>query len=167
MIYIKKIIKNLMFLLIPLVCLGQEDLERFKLYPTENIYTLLKLDSSNGQLWQVQYSVGDVVPSVVVLSNRKFSKSVEEITEEYNEDVKYWEEHIMCAPELSSSQIENSKPISLDVRLRYESIAKIGRFKLYPTKNIYNFILLDVVDGRTYQVQWNIDENKRIVSMLY
>ncbi|MGM9776095.1 MAG: hypothetical protein ACI3ZG_04925 [Candidatus Coprenecus sp.] len=36
-----------------------------------------------------------------------------------------------------------------------------GRFFLYPTENSYNFILLDQIDGRVWQVQWNQDESKR------
>ena len=36
-----------------------------------------------------------------------------------------------------------------------------GRFFLYPTENTYNFILLDQIDGRVWQVQWNQDESKR------
>ena len=160
--------KNLIFfVLIPFSCFGQEDIERFKLYPTQNMYTFLKLDTSNGQLWQVQYGVGDVVSSVVVLSNRKISKSVEEITEEYNKDYKYWEDIIKKDTVLSPTQIEDWKPISLEKRLAYESIAKNGRYKLYPTQNIYNFILLDVIKGYTYQVQWNIDEKKRFVNLIY
>ena len=43
------------------------------------------------------------------------------------------------------------------------SVQKNGRFKLYPTGNMYNFIMVDVIDGRTWQVQWNIDDNKRLV----
>lgn len=31
---------------------------------------------------------------------------------------------------------------------------KPGRFELYKTQNMHNFILLDKVDGRTWQVQW-------------
>lgn len=39
-----------------------------------------------------------------------------------------------------------------------------GRFELYPTQNIYNFILIDQIDGRTWQVQWSIkDENQAIL----
>jgi hypothetical protein len=157
----------LLLILIPFSCIGQEDLERFKLYPTQNIYTFIKLDSSNGLLWQVQYGVGDVTSSEVVLSNWKISKSVEEITQEYNKEYKDWEEVIMCDPKLSSIEVEKWKPISLEKRLTYESIAKIGRYKLYSTQNIYNFILLDVINGRAYQVQWNIDEKKRIVQPIY
>ena len=36
-----------------------------------------------------------------------------------------------------------------------------GRFTLYPTQNIYNFILLDQIDGRSWQVQWSIEEENR------
>lgn len=39
---------------------------------------------------------------------------------------------------------------------------KNGRFFLYPTPNIYNFILIDQIDGRTWQVQWG-KENERAV----
>jgi hypothetical protein len=37
-----------------------------------------------------------------------------------------------------------------------------GRYKMYSTKNTYNFILLDTKEGDTYQVQWHIEEDKRI-----
>lgn len=32
-----------------------------------------------------------------------------------------------------------------------------GRFNLYATQNMWTFILLDEVDGRTWQVQWSLD----------
>ena len=38
-----------------------------------------------------------------------------------------------------------------------------GRFMLQPTENIYNFIMLDQVSGKTYQVQWSFDEYNRFV----
>ncbi|WP_288351752.1 MULTISPECIES: hypothetical protein [Bacteroidales] len=31
----------------------------------------------------------------------------------------------------------------------------IGRYELYPTGNNYNFILIDTIFGRSYQVQWS------------
>ena len=42
-----------------------------------------------------------------------------------------------------------------------------GRYELYPTKNIYTFILLDTEEGYTYQVQWNTDPNKRFRIRIY
>lgn len=44
------------------------DKPRFKIYKTENIYTLLKLDTRTGTVWQVQYRMNDV-ESVVVAIN--------------------------------------------------------------------------------------------------
>ena len=38
-----------------------------------------------------------------------------------------------------------------------------GRFALFPTKNMYNFILLDTIDGSTYQVQWSWEKENRIL----
>lgn len=45
--------------------------------------------------------------------------------------------------------------------------AKPGRFFLYPTENTFNFILLDQIDGRVWQVQWNIDMDKRGIWRIY
>ena len=47
------------------------------------------------------------------------------------------------------------------IPLTDESNAKPGRFFLYPTENTFNYILLDQIDGRVWQVQWNIDKDKR------
>ena len=35
-----------------------------------------------------------------------------------------------------------------------------GRFKLYKTENIYNFLELDTKTGKIQQVQWSLDEKK-------
>ncbi len=37
------------------------------------------------------------------------------------------------------------------------------RFKLVPTKNFFTFILLDQIDGRTWQVQWSVNPSERMV----
>lgn len=94
-------------------------IERFKLFPTQNMWTFIKLDTQTGQMWQVQYSVkGD---------EGRF---------EYD---------------LNSNQL-----ITTGNKAN-------GRFELYPTQNIYNFILLDRIDGKTWQVQWSFDEENRAI----
>ena len=42
-----------------------------------------------------------------------------------------------------------------------------GRFTLYPTTNIYNFIMLDQIDGRTWQVQWSTKSENRGIIRIY
>jgi hypothetical protein len=44
---------------------------------------------------------------------------------------------------------------------------KNGRCFLYPTTNIYNFILLDQIDGRLWQVQWSAKLAQRLVDRIY
>lgn len=38
-----------------------------------------------------------------------------------------------------------------------------GRFNLYATQNMWTFILLDEIDGRTWQVQWSTNGTECIV----
>lgn len=40
---------------------------------------------------------------------------------------------------------------------------KNGRFKLVPTTNMWNFLLLDQIDGDVWQVQWSQEPKNRIV----
>jgi len=89
----------------------------YRLFTTRNKWTYIKLNTRNGQMWQVQYSLED--------NNR--------------EDA-----------------------LSLLTRVSKEE-EKNGRFFLYPTQNLYNFILLDQLDGRVWQVQWSIEEKSRMV----
>ena len=36
-----------------------------------------------------------------------------------------------------------------------------GRFALYPTENIFNFVMLDKLNGDVYQIQWSSDAENR------
>ena len=46
--------------------------------------------------------------------------------------------------------------------LTYVNDDKIdGRFELYPTENMYTFILLDKLRGFTWQAHWSIDPKER------
>jgi len=92
----------------------------YRLFSTQNKWTYIKLNTRNGQMWQVQYSLED--------------NNMEE-------------------------------PLSLMTRVSKEE-EKNGRFFLYPTQNIYNFILLDQIDGRVWQVQWSIEEKSRMVILI-
>ena len=43
----------------------------------------------------------------------------------------------------------------------------VGQYELYPTNNMYNFIMVDVINGETWQVQWNFDKEKRFAQRIY
>jgi hypothetical protein len=50
-----------------------------------------------------------------------------------------------------------------DIELVIKSEESNQRFMLLPTTNIFTFILMDQIDGRTWQVQWSVDPLKRMV----
>ena len=47
-----------------------------------------------------------------------------------------------------------------------ESEKKDGRFTLYAPQNMYNFILLDQIDGRVWQVQWSTEGDNLVIPIL-
>jgi|TARA_Y100001954_G_scaffold25491_1_gene23211 hypothetical protein len=157
--------KLILLLFIPLLSFSQEDIERYKVYDTENIYTSLLLDSATGDIWQLQIGLSDTDQVKTKLNNYAQAESVEEITNSWNKRMKEWEEEYNSKPDsiVSAEDKEYWKPYSLKETIERSIVAQNGRFKLYPTGNMWNFIMVDVIDGRTWQVQWSNKENERIV----
>jgi len=110
--------------------ISQHTAPGYKLYPTQNMWTFLELETYTGRIWQVQYSMD---------ANKRFKVSLN--TTDYS------------VFDQDSGIVDN----------RYA-----GRFELYPTQNMYTFILLDTYNGNTWQIQWSMDEDKRgIVGLIY
>ena len=105
----------------PIQIISMDSTVVYRLFATNNTYNFIKLNTRNGQMWQVQWS-------------------------------------------LKENQFET---ILSDISRVTKDEEKNGRFFLYPTTNTYNFILLDQIDGRAWQVQWNFDAEKRMVTRIY
>lgn len=43
----------------------------------------------------------------------------------------------------------------------WDELDNIGRFELYPTQNMYNFLLVDKKNGRIWQIQWSMSASSR------
>lgn len=93
---------------------------RYKMYPTENMYNLLKLDTQTGRIEQVQWSLDD---------NKEFTSTI------------------------------NSQDLSWETGM--------NSFELYPTQNMYQFVLLDKATGRTWHVQWGMEPKKRWIKRIF
>ncbi|TMI63452.1 MAG: hypothetical protein E6H07_11755 [Bacteroidetes bacterium] len=94
----------------------------YRLFATRNMYTFIKLNTRNGQMWQVQWGTESKYQYETTLSD------ISRVTKDEERN---------------------------------------GRFFLYPTTNIYTFILLDQINGRVWQVQWSTKVNERIVDRIY
>lgn len=106
---------------IPVQSISTDSAVVYRLFATRNMYTFIKLNTRNGQMWQVQWNME---------SNKRFEATLSDI-----------------------SRINGDEE-------------KNGRFFLYPTTNIYTFILLDQINGKTWQVQWG-KEGERLVLPIY
>jgi hypothetical protein len=93
----------------------QDPKAKYRLFNTHNIYTLLKLNTATGQIWQVHWGN----------TGHRF-------------------EALLNGEEL----VKAGDP---------------GRFTLYPTDNIFTFILLDQRVGTTWQVQWGQDGERFVI----
>ena len=100
-------------------CISDPGHAPFRIFQTRNIWTFLKLDTSNGLIWQVQ-----------------------------------WGDQAVTIPLNSASLVRRKEP-------------KAGRFTLCPTKNIFNFVLLDQDDGRIWDVQWSLEPKNRSITPLF
>lgn len=90
----------------------------YRLFPTENRWTFIKLNTRNGKMWQVQYDT---------------------------EGEDRFEIFLNYTPLVDKEQEMND------------------RFTLYPTKNMWTFILLDQHNGKMWQVQWSIESKNRFI----
>lgn len=91
----------------------------YRLFPTQNMWIFIKLNTRTGQMWLVQWSIDDDDSRFeTYLSLRSLVPEEEEVN---------------------------------------------GRFTLYSTTNMYNFILLDQIDGRTWQAQWSTKAENRFI----
>ena len=69
-----------------------------------------------------------------------------------------WQEHFTVSEDGIQTEI-----ILNPVSLVFKEKEINGRFNLYATENMYNFLLLDQIDGDVYQVQWSMDAKNRAV----
>lgn len=96
-------------------------LPRYKMYQTDNVCILLKLDTRIGKVWMVQYRMG--------------------ATESVVKPIDYF-------PKADEDEGWN------------------GRFELYPTRNVYTFIMIDNKNGDAYQVQWETEPKYRFIEKI-
>lgn len=97
-----------------------KNLDRYKLYPTENVYINLMLDTKTGQIHLLQWSLDE---------------------------------------EKEGGWVINSEDLSYGTGC--------GTFELYPTQNIFQFLLLDKVLGGVWHVQWGFEKEKCWIRPIY
>ena len=88
---------------------------RYKIYPTFNMWTYLKLDTQTGRVTMLIFSTKD-----------------------------------------RSEEGEVYIGIPMEVYAGNEAVN--GRYELYPTTNMWTFLMIDQINGNTYHIQWSNKE---------
>lgn len=57
--------------------------------------------------------------------------------------------------------------VSLKILVDYDEEWINGRFEIYSTENMYNFLLLDKIDGRVWQCQWSFEASENLIVRIY
>lgn len=96
---------------------------KYKLYRTQNMWTFLELNTCNGEIYKVQWTLDSD-------KHERFAK------------------FIGGADNMGNVKFSDYYP---------------GRFELYETDNIYNYLLLDTYSGKTWQVQWGVNSSDNFV----
>ena len=103
----------------------------YRLYPTDNMWTFLELETTTGKIWQIQYSLESEKRLKLPLNSYNYASYSDILDERDNEEF-------------------------------------AGRFELIKTQNMYNFLLLDTLSGRIWQIQWSMNaDNRGVVGRIY
>ena len=69
-------------------------------------------------------------------------------------------------PGIGENSVQGYYPINEKDLTPEGSESESNRFTLYPTLNIYSFVLVDQLVGRFWRVQWNYEYEKRFIQQL-
>jgi hypothetical protein len=104
----------------PIIEPSQRTDATFRLFRTQNIFNFLELDTRNGRVWQVQWSLEEKERIIWPINTARLGPDP-----------------------------ANTKP---------------GKYTLYPTSNIFTFMLLDQEDGFTWQIQWSTKLGEQLIT---
>lgn len=100
----------------------EQQIKEYQLYSTQNMWNFLELNTSTGQIYQIQFSLKSSERTYVTINAENLN-------------------------------VLDRKYIGYDT----------GRFELFPTQNMYTFLLLDKTLGSVWQVQWGFKNEDRFI----
>lgn len=141
----------------------------YRIFPTKDSRYFIKLNTQTGQMWQIEFNLRKSNQLEIPLNSKLLIEKEKEVDNRFtlcntqnswnfllldNINGKIWQIDWDTRPNKSkisalnsSSLIEEEKEID-------------NRFSLYPTENSWNFLLLDNINGKIWQIEWNTRPEK-------
>ena len=139
-------------------------IKTYRIFPTKNMSYFIKLNTRTGEMWQIEFDQNNTEQLETPLNSSALDKEYKEIDNRFtlyptqnnwtflllDQLVgKIWQLNWDTKPEKSGIvPLNNSSLIG-------EQNEIANRFTLYPTQNIWNYLLLDKIDGRLWQIRWS------------
>lgn len=142
----------------------ENHIRTYRIFPTGNMWYFIKLNTKTGKMWQIELDQNKTTQTEIPLNSLALDEEQTETDDRFilyptqnnwtfllldQLNGKIWQvdwdttpTNIEIVPLNSSSLLEGQKEID-------------HRFTLYPTQNIWNFFLLDKIDGRLWKIRWS------------
>jgi len=150
-------------------------IKTYRIFPTVNMWYFIKLNTRNGQMWQIQFDQKETKQLDTPLNSLSLVKKEYEVDNRFilyptknnwnyllldQINGKIWQLNWDMKPE--KNKISSLNSFSLIEKQNTTN----NRFILYPTKNNWNYLLLDKISGKTWQVRWSTKpEEGEIISI--
>lgn len=148
---------------------NENQIKTYRILPTVNMSYFIKLNTRNGQMWHIKFDQRKTNQLETPLSNFSLVEKQNEVDNRFilypSRDRRYfllldqingkiWQVNWDERPEKN-----NILPINNSSLIEKENTMD-NRFTLYLTRNSWNFILLDKINGNLWQINWSSKPGK-------
>lgn len=166
--FIKKKLKKILFVCLLFILFSFSFGKIYEMYPTKNIHNQLQLNTKTGEIKQIQDDGQEwIICSEIEKNGKKEKRFTLHDTQNMwnfllldNYTGRVWQVQFSTKGE----EYMFAFPINfIELAIPTKNSNWEGRFELYQTQNMWNFILLDSYTGRTWQLQYSVENFENIV----
>ena len=147
-----------------LYLVNENYIRTYRIFPTTNMWYFIKLNTRTGQMWQIEFDQKETNQLEIPLNSLSLVEKQEEVDNRFilyptqnswnfllldQINGKIWQVNWNIKPEKNKII-----PLNNSSLIEKQNIAD-NRFTLYPTQNMWNFLLLDKINGNIWQVRWS------------
>lgn len=136
----------------------------YRIFPTINMWYFIKLNTRTGQMWQIEFDQKGTNQLEIPLNSLSLVEKQKEIDNRFTLYPTQNNWTFLLLDQLNGKiwQVNWDTRSKKTEVLPLNKLSLIGkqkevnnRFTLYSTKNIWNFLLLDKINGKIWQVRWS------------
>jgi len=147
----------------------------YRVFPTANMWYFIKLNTRTGQMWQIEFDQKKTNQLDTPLNSSLLVEKQREVDNRFilyptqnnwnyllldKINGKIWQVNWDQKPEKNEILLLNNSSL-----IEKQNVID-NRFTLYPTRNVWNYLLLDKISGKLWQVRWSTKpEEGEIISV--